>query len=171
MDSVITNYDFYKDRVFVINPDNGKLIKPEEWLKDEDPSRAQLVAVKTDYYYIVLSKKYLPGKFDFEGAQKATAEFKVEDFNHVFSCARRNVRNYIYDAYWSVLDSVLQSIGGDKLEEWEWTCEKDSWSCSRYVANFAWFFSGIGCAGVSSLNDGFRALPVVLLNLDELEAA
>ena len=65
------------------------------------------------------------------------------------------------------INAAYYAIGGNALSNGAYL-----WSCSRGGAYGAWFFyGGVGCAIIVSLNLSYRALPVVLLNLDELEAA
>ena len=172
---VINNYEALKDCLYVINPADNKFVKAEDWLKTEDPSIAQLVAIMTPYYVIVVSKNFIHNKegkpvdLDFESAQKACEEFSIPGIPVKFRSPRRNESNYIYDAWWAGgLKELIEKIGGDNFEVRWWTCEKDAWSCSRYFANGAWCFSGYGYAYGNYLNSSYRALPVVLLDVNEV---
>ena len=131
---IINDYESYKDRIFILNPDTGVFVSAKEWIeKADDPTRAEILAVQTPYYAIVFPKKFLKGTFNFEEAQKAVSEFEAAGLNieYKWRSPRRNESNYIYDAYWSGMKEVLEKIGGDSFETRWWTCEKDSWSCSR----------------------------------------
>ena len=173
---VINNYEALKDCLYVLNPADNKFVKAEEWIKTDNPSIAQLVAVKTPYYLIVFSKNFVhdkegnPVNLDFEAVQKACAEFSVPGNSLTFRAPRRNESNYIYDAWWAGgLKELIEKIDGDDFEVSWWTCEKDSWSCSRTYANSAWCFGGsLGCAGSSGGGSSSRALPVVLLDVNEV---
>jgi len=173
---VINNYEALKDCLYVLNPADNKFVKAEEWIKTDNPSIAQLVAVKTPYYLIVFSKNFVhdkegnPVNLNFEDVQKACAEFSVPGSSLTFRAPRRNESNYIYDAWWAGgLKELIEKIDGDDFGVRWWTCEKDSWSCSRSYASGAWYFSGsVGCAGNVSVGNSFRALPVVLLDVNEV---
>ena len=169
---IINDYESYKDRIFILNPDTGVFVSAKEWIeKADDPTRAEILAVQTPYYAIVFPKKFLKGTFNFEEAQKAVSEFEAAGLNieYKWRSPRRNESNYIYDAYWSGMKEVLEKIGGDSFETRWWTCEKDSWSCSRYGAYYAWYFYGNGgYANVNSMINSNVALPVVLLSTSEV---
>lgn len=173
---VINNYEALKDCLYVLNPADNKFVKAEEWIKTDNPSIAQLVAVKTPYYLIVFSKNFVhdkegnPVNLNFEDVQKACAEFSVPGCSLTFRAPRRNESNYIYDAWWAGgLKELIEKIDGDDFEVRWWTCEKDSWSCSRGNASYAWFFYGLGGYAYSyGVGISFRALPVVLLDVNEV---
>ena len=63
------------------------------------------------------------------------------------------------------VNAALNAIGGTAISNYA-----GFWSSSRFVADYAWCFLGsAGCALSSGLYSGYRALPVLLLSLDELE--
>lgn len=63
------------------------------------------------------------------------------------------------------INRALYAIGGTAISN-----GTNAWSCSRYVAYYAWFFYGSnGCAYYGNFVYGsFRALPVVLLDVNEV---
>lgn len=62
------------------------------------------------------------------------------------------------------INRALYAIGGTAISNGTIT-----WSCSRYYANFAWNFYGLnGYANNSLVNGSYRALPVVLLDVNEV---
>ena len=89
-------------KVYIINPDNGKRVSIEEWRKDSNPTRARILSIDTDEGHILLmSKEYLPDRYNFEEAQKACAEFITAELSNsgvVFRCPTRKECIDIYDA-------------------------------------------------------------------------
>lgn len=154
-------------KTYIINPDNNKPVPIEDWRKDENPTRAQLLAVETDDgHLLVLSKSYLPGLHEFDEAQKAAADFKPLE-GVTFRCPTRKECIDLYDARFQGLDEAVKLTGGDFCNRtdgnWFWTAERDA--DPRYSANGAWLFSGYGgyldCYnGVSNAN---RCQAVTLL--------
>ena len=162
IEPIINNYESIKDKLFVLDPDTGEFVRASEWIKSENPERAEVVAIDTPYYRIAFGKKFV-GRATFEKAQELASGVYIN--GKQCRCPRRNESNYIYDARFYGLDELLQRVGGDKLEGrvW-WTCEKDSWCASRYLAYFFWIFSGAGGYAYSSVVGGsYSVLPVVLL--------
>ena len=132
-------------KTYIINPDNNKPVPIEDWRKDENPTRAQLLAVETDDgHLLVLSKSYLPGLHEFDEAQKAAADFKPLE-GVTFRCPTRKECIDLYDARFQGLDEAVKLTGGDFCNRtdgnWFWTAERDA--DPRY-ANGAWFFYGNG---------------------------
>ena len=131
-------------KTYIINPDNNKPVPIEDWRKDENPTRAQLLAVETDDgHLLVLSKSYLPGLHEFDEAQKTAADFKPLE-GVTFRCPTRKECIDLYDARFQGLDEAVKLTGGDFCNRtdgnWFWTAERDA--DPRFNANFAWFFGG-----------------------------
>ena len=59
-----------------IPDEHRNLIPVDEWVKREDPTAAQAVVLVTDFGMLEIAKGDLPGGFNFEGAQKAAAEYR-----------------------------------------------------------------------------------------------
>lgn len=59
-----------------IPEEQRNLIPVDEWVKREDSTTAQTVVLVTDFGMLEIAKKDLPGGFNFEGAQKAAAEYR-----------------------------------------------------------------------------------------------
>jgi hypothetical protein len=59
-----------------IPEEQRNLIPVDEWVKCEDPTTAQTVVLVTDFGMLEIAKEDLPGGFNFEGAQKAAAEYR-----------------------------------------------------------------------------------------------
>ena len=132
-------------KTYIINPDNNKPVSIEDWRKDKNPIRAQLLAVETDDgHLLVLSKSYLPGLHEFDEAQKAAADFKPLE-GVTFRCPTRKECIDLYDARFQGLDEAVKLTGGDFCNRtdgnWFWTAERDA--DPRY-AYYAWTFSGNG---------------------------
>ena len=155
------------ENLYVFNPDTRKFVPAEEWLNDPDPKRAQLVGILTPYYLLVMAKNPV-GEFNFEKAQEAAKAFKVDGFDHEFRCPRRNEFNYIYDARFEGLDDLMEKIDGSSHLGYRWTCEKDLWSSSLNIANFAWLSNGTyGYAYYINMYIAYLAVPVTLLDVGE----
>ena len=154
-------------KTYIVNPDNNKLVPIEDWRKDPDPKRAQLLAIETDDDHLLLvSKSYLPcGEVDWEKAQKACAEFKPME-GITFRCPTRKECIDLYDARFQGLDEAVELTGGNfarrKEGNWYWTAERDT--DPRCVAYSAWFSYGSG-GGMSYylVYSASLALPVTLL--------
>ena len=76
-----------------IPEEQRNLIPVDEWEKREDPTTAQTVVLVTDFGMLEIAKEDLPGGFNFEGAQKAAAEYRKG-----FRCPTRHEAIEMYDA-------------------------------------------------------------------------
>lgn len=152
-------------KTYIINPDNNKPVHIEDWRKDENPTRAQLLAVETDDgHLLVLSKSYLPGLHEFDEAQKTAADFKPLE-GVTFRCPTRKECIDLYDARFQGLDEAVKLTGGDFCNRmdgnWFWTAERDA--DPRYATN-AWYFGGTnGNLNSYNVNDANRCQAVTLL--------
>ena len=154
-------------KIYIINPDNGKPVTIEDWRKDADPKRAQLLAIETDEDHLLLMRKsYLPGDHTFEEAQKACAGFITPELgstNITFRCPTRKECIDIYDARFQGLDEAIELTGGDyaKRGRWHWTSERDS---DPKYAYSAWFsYGNLGALYDVGMCNSSLALPVALL--------
>ena len=75
-----------------IPDEHRNLIPVDEWVKREDPTAAQAVVLVTDFGMLEIAKGDLPGGFNFEGAQKAAAEYRKG-----FRCPTRHEAIEMYD--------------------------------------------------------------------------
>ena len=150
-------------KIYIINPDNNKPVTIEDWRKDENPTRAQLLAIETeDGHLLCMSKSYLPGEHTFEDAQKACAAFKPLESITFRSPSRKECID-IYDARFQGLDEAIKLTGGDyaKRGRYHWTGDRDT---DPNYANYAWYSVGnLGCLSGSIMYDSNLALPVALL--------
>lgn len=152
-------------KTYIINPDNNKPVPIEDWRKDENPTRAQLLAVETDDgHLLVLSKSYLPGLHEFDEAQKAAADFKPLE-GVTFRCPTRKECIDLYDARFQGLDEAVELTGGDFCNRtdgnWFWTAERDA--DPRYASS-AWFFYGpYGTLYYGYVHSALRCQAVTLL--------
>ena len=152
-------------KTYIINPDNNKPVSIEDWRKDKNPIRAQLLAVETDDgHLLVLSKSYLPGLHEFDEAQRAAADFKPLE-GVTFRCPTRKECIDLYDARFQGLDEAVKLTGGDFCNRtdgnWFWTAERDA--DPRYASS-AWLFSGNGGTLYNtSVNGANRCQAVTLL--------
>lgn len=102
-------------------PDENRELYPlDKWMKREDPTTAQTVVLVTDFGALEIAKEDLPGEFNFEGAQKAAAEY-CEGFR----CATRHEAIEMYDARFRGLDEAFKKIGGKPATNVYWTSEAD----------------------------------------------
>ncbi len=156
--------------LFVFNPDTKSFVPAEEWLKEKDPTRAELVGIKTaNGMLLVLEKKDL-GSYGFEEAQEVAKEFKAEGFGE-FRCPLRHEVVDIQTAIDEGLHTLWDAIGGDSLiGDWLWTCEafkKDGWLSRRYSAIYGWIFYGVnGTLSNDSVSYASRCQAVTLYRLD-----
>lgn len=82
-------------------PENGiyipddlrKLFTIDEWMQRAHPETARTVVLVTDSGMLEIAKEDLPSEFNFEGAQKAAAEYREG-----FRCATRHEAIEMYDA-------------------------------------------------------------------------
>ena len=114
-----------------IPDEHRNLIPVDEWVKREDPTAAQV----TDFGMLEIAKGDLPGGFNFEGAQKAAAEYRKG-----FRCPTRHEAIEMYDARFRGLDEALKKIGGKPITTIGWTSEADP--DPEYNSNNAFFYYG-----------------------------
>ena len=99
-----------------IPEEQRNLIPVDEWVKREDPTTAQTVVLVTDFGMLEIAKEDLPGGFNFEGAQKAAAEYRKG-----FRCPTRHEAIEMYDARFRGLDEAFKKIGGEPATTIGWT--------------------------------------------------
>ena len=66
---------------------NRELHTIDEWMQQAHPENAQTVVLVTDFGMLEIAKEDLPGGFNFEGAQKAAAEYRKG-----FRCLEKTVK-------------------------------------------------------------------------------
>ena len=151
-------------KTYIVNPDNNKLVSIEDWRKEEDPTRAQLLAVETDDdHLLVMSKSFLPGEFTFEEAQEAAAAFRPME-GIIFRCPTRKECIDLYDArFKGGLDEAVKLTGGEfgKPGRWFWTCERDA--DPNYAYNAWIFFGSSGTLSYNYVPNASRCQAVTLL--------
>jgi hypothetical protein len=155
-------------KTYIINPDNNKPVSIEDWSKDKDPKRAQLLAIETeDGHLLVMSKSYLPGRHYFEEAQQMCKNFAPKGFDGItFRAPTRKETIDMYDARFQGLDEAIKLTGGDfacsENGNWYWTCERDT--DPRCYASSAWYSGGTnGYLGSYGMYLSIQAVPVALL--------
>ena len=117
-------------------PDENRELHPlDEWMKREDPTTAQTVVLVTDSMMLEIAKEDLPGGFNFDGAQKAAAEYREG-----FRCATRHEAIEMYDARFRGLDEAFKKIGGKPATNVYWTSEADP--DPEYDSNGAFIYHG-----------------------------
>ena len=110
-----------------IPEEQRNLIPVDEWVKREDPTTAQTVVLVTDFGMLEIAKEDLPGGFNFEGAQKAAAEYRKG-----FRCPTRHEAIEMY---------------GEPATTIGWTSEADP--DPEYNSYYAFIYSG-GTGNVSN---------------------
>lgn len=131
-------------------PDENRELHPlDEWMKRKDPTTAQTVVLVTDFGMLEIAKEDLPGEFNFEGAQKAAAEYREG-----FRCPTRYEVIAIYDARFRGLDEALEKIGGKPATTIGWTSEADP--DPKYNSNIAFAYIGYTCSvnNIHKYNEG-----------------
>lgn len=137
-----------------IPDEHRNLIPVDEWVKREDPTAAQAVVLVTDFGMLEIAKGDLPGGFNFEGAQKAAAEYRKG-----FRCPTRHEAIEMYDARFRGLDEALKKIGGKPITTIGWTSEADP--DPEYSSNYAFiYYGGSGSVGGNSKCNAFAVRPV-----------
>ena len=149
--------------LYVFNPDTDRLVPAEEWMKEDDPTRAQLFGFRTEKGVLLMTKNPISYRATFEEAQALAANFSYEGKDWKFRCiTRREVIDY-QDALDEGLLDLVEAIGGD-VDGWIWTSErdaKDGWFARRYNANYAWPFNG--SINNTNVSFAFRCQAVLLL--------
>ena len=164
-------------KTYIINPDNFQPVTIEDWRKDENPTRAELLLIqRDDLPGILMSKSYImeDGKvkrFEFEEAQKACAGFHPKRADGLtFRAPTRKEHVDMYDArFLADLDEAIKLTGGNFATGVgaHWTSERDA--DPRYYSSFAWCaYGNFGCFGSVDMCDSFLALPVVLYSANEV---
>ena len=111
-----------KTRVFVVNPANGEMVSPEEWLKSENPTSAEwLVVENVDYGFKFKIHKNNLGVYDWNAAVEA-----AKSAGEGCRLPNRFEMITLYNAiYTENLNNVIEAIGGEVLFGWCWTGEED----------------------------------------------
>lgn len=137
-----------------IPDEHRNLIPVNEWVKREDPTAAQTVVLVTDFGMLEIAKKTLPGRFNFEEAQKAAAGYRKG-----FRCPTRHEAIEMYDARFRGLAEALKKIGGKPITTIGWTSEADP--DPEYNSNGAFvYYGGTGSVSNSSKYNTGAVRPV-----------
>ena len=135
-------------------PDKKRELHPlDGWMKREDPTTAQTVVLVTDSGMLEIAKEDLPSEFNFEGAQKAAAEYREG-----FRCATRHEAIEMYDARFRGLDEAFEKIGGKPATNIYWTSEADP--DPEYNSSGAFIYIGGAGMGGSSKYNAYAVRPV-----------
>lgn len=152
--------------LYVFDLDTDRLVPAEEWMKEEDPTRAQLFGFRTEKGVLLMTKKPIGKGVTFEGAQALAANFSFEGKDWKFRCITRREVIDFQDALDEGLLDLVKAIGGE-LDGWIWTSErdaKDGWFARRYNASYAWLFNGTyGSINASNVASAARCQAVLLL--------
>lgn len=116
---------------------NRELYTIDEWMQQAHPENAQTVVLVTDFGMLEIAKEDLPDKFNFEGAQKAAAEYRKG-----FRCPTRHEAIEMYDARFRGLDEAIKKIGGKPATTIGWTSEADPDPDPEYNSNLAFIYYG-----------------------------
>ena len=118
-----------------IPDDLRRLFTIDEWMQRAHPETAQTVVLVTDFGMLEIAKKDLPGRFNFEDAQKAAAEYRKG-----FRCPTRHEAIEMYDARFRGLDEAFKKIGGEPATTIGWTSEADP--DPEYNSYYAFIYYG-----------------------------
>lgn len=133
---------------------NRELYTLDEWLQQAHPETAQTVVLVTDRGMLEIAKEDLPGGFNFEGAQKAAAEYRKG-----FRCPTRHEAIEMYDARFRGLDEAFKKIGGEPATTIGWTSEADP--DPEHHSNYAFVYGGYtGSVGYSNKYGTYAVRPV-----------
>lgn len=178
-------------RIFIVEPETGKLLTAEEWKnKAEDVKTAfEIVIVPGDgSQAFLITKKTIceaPWKKAREAAQQFTVSNNGEVVHKGFDLPTRKQLIDIREARSCGLDQVLELIGGDSLlrelrrGEWFWTSEvwvpagttAENYEKEKENANNAWYVSGsFGYCHINNMFSSYLALPLLLYNFRESES-
>ena len=156
-------------KIYIINPKTNMPVSIEDWRKDENPTRAQLLAIETkDGRLLIMNKSYLPGEHSFEDAQKACAAFHPLE-SITFKAPSRKECIDIYDARFQGLDEAIKLTGGDyaKRSRSHWTEEQNT---DPNYACLAWCSNGGDIYLTNfSMYRSYLALPVAVIDKPELD--
>ena len=152
--------------LYVFDLDTDRLVPAEEWMKEEDPTRAQLFGFRTEKGVLLMTKKPIGKGVTFEGAQALAANFSFEGKDWKFRCITRREVIDFQDALDEGLQDLVEAIGGE-LDGWIWTSErdaKDGWFARRCSVYTAWYFSGTsGIISINNVHNAMRCQAVLLL--------
>ena len=156
-------------KTYIINPDTQKPVSLEEWAKDADPTRAELLLVDTGEKRMLVRKSFFPGEHNFKDAQEIAAAYKpFPESPFAFRCPTRKECIDLYDArFLGGLDEAVRLTGGDygRKGKWFWTCERDADPAYAYNA---WYSNGSsGYWNSNAMYYTVLALPVALLTTSE----
>lgn len=148
-------------QTFIINPDTKQPVTIDEWRKDQNPTRANLVLLDLDGYKLLMAKNHSEKEYNWQNANKYAAEFTADGFSG-FRLRTRKENIDIYDCrFIGQLDEALKLIDGNANRGWSWGCERDI--DPAYSDQCAWIFLGDGGAGsYSYFCFSFLAVPVAL---------
>ena len=118
-----------------IPDDLSKLFTIDEWLQRAHPETTRTVVLVSDFGMLEIAKADLVDEFDFDGAQKAAAEYRKG-----FRCPTRHEAIEMYDARFRGLDEALKKIGGKPITTVGWTSEADP--APEYNSNGAFVYHG-----------------------------
>lgn len=64
--------------LYVYNPDTGALTPAKDWMKEKDPTRAQLFGFRSGDGVLLMTKNPIAHDVTFDEAQKLAADFSIE---------------------------------------------------------------------------------------------
>lgn len=176
-------------RIFIVEPETGKLLTAEEWKnKAEDVTKAEFVVIVPGdgSQAFEIAKKTL-GEFPWKEAKEKAAALSDTLNNEPFAEWGLPTRKQwidIREARSCGLDQVLELIGGDKLlkdfrrGEWFWTSEvwvragtsAEDYEKEKESATIAWSSLGrSGYAGSYGMYYSSLALPLLLYTFRDSE--
>lgn len=156
--------------LYVFNPDTKSIVPAEQWLKEPDPTRAQLFGFKSGDGVLLMTKTPIAYNVTFDKAQALAAKYRYEDTGMEFRCITRREVNDYQDALDDGLLDLVKAIGGETEWGWIWTSEadrKDGWFARRNSVGYAWiFYSTYGYLNHYYVINAYRCQAVTLCRLD-----
>lgn len=149
-------------KTYIINPETNKAVSIDAWKKEENPARAELVALELNdgADYLIIRKTPSDKQMTFPDAQEYAAGVQI--MGRPARCATRKESIDLYDArFLAQLDEAMELIDGRRIAYRFWTCEKD---VDPDFANLAWSSDGsVGCCNYELMCNSLLALPLLLL--------
>ena len=148
-------------QTLIINPDTKQPVTINDWRKDQNPARANLVLLDLDGYKLLMAKNHSEKEYNWQDANNYAAEFTADGFSS-FRLRTRKENVDIYDCrFIGQLDEALELIGGNANRGCSWGCERDT--DPAYSDQRDWFFNGdSGIAYSGYFYRGYLAVPVAL---------
>lgn len=151
-------------QTFIINPDTKQPVTIDDWRKDQNPTKANLVLLDLDGYKLLMAKNHSEERY-WQDANNYAAEFTADGFSGFRLRTRKENIDICDCRFLGQLDEALKLIGGNANRGWSWGRERST--DPAYSDQCAWsFYGGSGGAGyangISFFYSSRFAVPVAL---------